>query len=261
MIKNLIHSFKEASRQTIVLAIIFVVGVAASVYQLFMLPHDLLYYGNIANVSMATTVFVKLSTIILVTFLIGIFAVAIAIKTKKETIVYLEKKKTDETRQETQRNDLEGKNEIDVERLTSAIDTSGEHFLQQALNKVCDLLQAGQGAIYLVGDNDGKKELELKYGFALAVAETAAPRFEFGEGLLGQVAASGKSVYLDEVPEGYITIISGLGASYPRYLFILPLIEDKKVKAVMELATFKPMLENLRSQLEQVGSFLASKLD
>ena len=261
MIKNLINSFKESSNQTIVLTLVFCAGVLLSAYQLFMLPHNLLYYGNVANVSLATTVFVKLSSVVIGTLLIGIFTVAIAIKTKKETIVYLEKQKIDETQQENQRNDSEEQNKIDKELFASMINENEEQFLQQALNKVCGLIQAGQGAIYRAENNEGKRELELSYGFALAVAETAAPRFEFGEGLLGQVAASGKSVYLDEVPEGYITIVSGLGASYPRYLFIFPLIEDEKVKAVMELATFKPVLENLRSQLEQVGSFLASKLD
>jgi hypothetical protein len=260
MIKNLIDSFKESGTVTIALAMIFIAGVLLSAYQLFMLPHDLLLHGSVANLSLATGVFMKLSVIVMLTLLIGILTISIVIQTKKKTIVYIEKRKVNENLVQTEANVLEEKIDIDIELFKSSIDTDDEHFLQHTLNYLCGLIQAGQGAIYLATNNDGKRELELTYGFALAVADAARHRVEFGEGLLGQVAASGKSVYLDEVPEGYISIVSGLGTSFPRYLFILPLLKEQKTIGVIELATFRPVLDGTRSQLELLGNVLASKI-
>jgi methyl-accepting chemotaxis protein len=74
------------------------------------------------------------------------------------------------------------------------------------------------------------------------------------------VAASGKSVYIDEVPEGYINIISGLGTSSPRYLLITPLTKGGDVKGVLEVATFQPLTERKRKQLEEMASMLAQRL-
>lgn len=261
MSKNLIHSFKESGTVTITLAMVFIAGVLLSAYQLFMLPHDLLLHGSVANLSLATGVFIKLSVIVMFTLLIGILTISIVIQTKKKAIVYLEKKKEVENLVQAEANDLDEKNDIDVELFKSSVNSHNEHFLQNTLNNLCGLIQAGQGAIYLATNNDGKRELELTFGFALAVADAARHRVEFGEGLLGQVAASGKSVYLDEVPEGYISIVSGLGTSFPRYLFIFPLLKDQKTIGVIELATFRPILDGTRSQLELLGNFLASKID
>jgi hypothetical protein len=258
--KNFIQSFRDSSRQTLFLSLIFMLGVLLSAYALFMLPHELVFKGNVANVSLATWVFVKLGTVVMATFLIGIFAISIAIQTKKETIVYIEKKAEEEKVTEAQQ---DNRDEVlfDLEAFKDNVMEKGEAYLQGALNELCEATQAGQGAIYLTQNHEGRKVLELTYGFALAVAETNALCFEYGEGLIGQVAASGKSVYLDEIPEGYISIISGLGTSYPRYLLIIPLLDGKLVKGVIEVATFKPISEINRTELAKVAGFLASKLN
>ena len=258
---NLIQAIKNSSKRILILMIVFFLGVLLSAYKLVMLPHDLLYSGNVANVSLATGVFVSLSLVIIATLLVGISVIALIIQVKKETIVFIEKKKTEEVLTESQSHESEIEL-LDVEAFKTALSATGAAtFLQEALNRMCALVQAGQGAIYLTQTADGKREVELTCGFALAVAETSAARFEFGEGLIGQVALSGSSVYLDEVPEGYITIVSGLGTSYPRYLLILPLQADGIMKGVIELATFKPMAEAHRKQLQDMAHFLATRIN
>ena len=259
MNNKLIQSFKNSSRQTMTFIIIFFLGVLYSSYKLFTLPSDLLIHGSVANVSLATGVFTKLSVVIILTFLAGMAAVGIAIQVKKETIVYIEKKKKNNTNaDEGSRSDANDSELIDLDQFKKSIANEAE-FLQKGLNQLCQSVQAGQGAIYLSQIEDGRKEIELKNGYALAVAETPS-RFEFGEGLIGQVAVSGKSVYIDEVPEGYITIISGLGTSSPRYLLITPLTKGGDVKGVLEVATFQPLPERKRKQLEEMASMLAQRL-
>jgi len=258
--KNLIQALKNASRITLVFVVIFFFGVLFSLYTLYSLPHDLVYQGNVANVSLATWVFIKLSTVIIATFLVGIIALGIAIQLKKETIVYVEKKKEEDIQSNTITSDQV--ETLDLEEFSNSITVgTSASALQEGLNKICDFVQAGQGGLYVHQNSEGKREVELTYGFALAVAETAAPRFEFGEGLVGQVAASGNSVYIDEIPEGYITIISGLGTSSPRYLLILPMKQDGALKGVLEVATFQPVNEIKRKQVEEMASVLSKRLN
>jgi putative methionine-R-sulfoxide reductase with GAF domain len=73
--------------------------------------------------------------------------------------------------------------------------------------------------------------------------ESKTIKYEFGEGLAGQVAKEGRKINIDNVPEGYITIISGLGAASPNHLLIYPVMQDDQVAAVVEKASFKPISE------------------
>lgn len=62
--------------------------------------------------------------------------------------------------------------------------------------------------------------------------------FALGQGLLGQVAAEGRSTLLHDIPDGYLSIGSALGRDKPRHLLILPAKADEVVNAVLELGFF-----------------------
>ena len=68
--------------------------------------------------------------------------------------------------------------------------------------------------------------------------------FEMGEGLVGQVAQTGEVINLNEVPDGYIQVISGLGKASPSSLIIYPVKKNEEVIAVFELASFLPFDDN-----------------
>ena len=48
--------------------------------------------------------------------------------------------------------------------------------------------------------------------------------FRLGEGLVGQAAADGRRVLVDDLPAGYLPIRSGLGATAPRAVVVLPVL-------------------------------------
>ena len=135
-----------------------------------------------------------------------------------------------------------------------------KEILQQGLNYIANKLDAGQGAVYLVSQEENKRVLELKIGYALNMGESQTIKFEFGEGLIGQAASSGKNLYIDEVPEGYVKVISGLGSASPRYLLIVTLKKDGEVKGVIELATFGALKEATRTQVDEMAQVLATKI-
>ncbi len=68
------------------------------------------------------------------------------------------------------------------------------------------------------------------------LAETSTiERFGLKDGLLGRVASEGRSLSLNDVPEGYLTIGSALGQDKPRHLLIVPALAEGVVNAVIEL--------------------------
>ncbi len=71
------------------------------------------------------------------------------------------------------------------------------------------------------------------------------------DGLLGQVAAQGAPVVVQDIPDGYLTIGSALGRERPRHLVIIPAKADEVVNAVLELGFFQsvsPMALDLLDQ-------------
>ena len=85
-------------------------------------------------------------------------------------------------------------------------------------------------------------------------ADASIPeRFGMREGLLGRVAADGRPVIVEDVPEGYLTVASALGRDKPRHLLIAPLTADGVVNAVVEFGFFRPIDANIRTLLEQIS--------
>ncbi|WP_311267981.1 response regulator [Sphingobium sp. WCS2017Hpa-17] len=73
------------------------------------------------------------------------------------------------------------------------------------------------------------------------------------EGLLGQVAAEGQPLVLQDIPDGYLTIGSALGRDRPRHLVIVPAKADEVVNAVIELGFFQPVDATTLQLLEQAA--------
>jgi signal transduction protein with GAF and PtsI domain len=99
--------------------------------------------------------------------------------------------------------------------------------------------EASQGAFFIAKEKEGIRFLDFTAGYAYHIPDSETITFEFGEGLSGQVAKSGKLINLKTVPDGYITILSGLGSSTPKSMLIYPIVYNEKVVAVFELASFK----------------------
>jgi signal transduction histidine kinase/CheY-like chemotaxis protein len=57
---------------------------------------------------------------------------------------------------------------------------------------------------------------------------------------------------VDEVPAGYLPISSGLGASAPTSLIVLPIVVEDQVLGVIELASLRPFTSVQRDFLEQL---------
>lgn len=228
----MIRVFKDPYKLSLLLSAIFFAGILATFYVLYSTSHTQLTGEGEDNWSLTYLVTA-------LAFLAGCAALFTALKYKKEIVVFREK--TLDASQAEKDAALDAANTISLETVKASLQQDNQSsVLQEGLHAVCKQLEAGQGALYLSGMTDGTRIVELKNGYALNVGESTTIKYEFGEGLVGQSAAEGRTLYLDDVPEGYIKIISGLGSASPRYLLITPLKKDGKVLGVLEIASFRP---------------------
>ena len=83
-------------------------------------------------------------------------------------------------------------------------------------------------------------------------------RFTAGEGLLGRAVAENKAQRIDDVPEGYLRVGSGLAEGLPRHLLIVPASADRVVNAVFELGFVHPLNEEKKEFLAQVSELVGT---
>ena len=118
-------------------------------------------------------------------------------------------------------------------------------------------LNAEIGAIYIV---DIDKRLKMTGSYAFSFDSNILKEFEFGQGLVGQVALSKKRLLLSEIPEDYHLIRSGLGKALPRTIVIKPFIRDNEVLGVIELGALEPFSEKALDFLDHVEEYISVNL-
>ena len=108
------------------------------------------------------------------------------------------------------------------------------------LSELAPLVSAQHGAFYALTDveDGGEPVLQFQAGYGFKERKHLASSFRLGEGLVGQCAVEKERILLTEVPSDYIQINSGLGASPPLNIIVLPILFEGSVRAVIELASF-----------------------
>ncbi|RYD26457.1 MAG: histidine kinase, partial [Verrucomicrobiaceae bacterium] len=85
-------------------------------------------------------------------------------------------------------------------------------------------------------------------------------KFSEGEGLLARAVKEKTLQRIDDVPEGYLTVSSGLGGGVPRHLLVMPAIVDGTVNAVIELGFIHPLNEEREQFLTQIGELVGTSV-
>jgi len=76
--------------------------------------------------------------------------------------------------------------------------------------------------------------------------------FKFGQGLVGQCAREKQRILVRDVPQNYIRIGSSLGSATPVTVVVLPVLFEREVKAVVELASFQQLSDIHLAFLDQL---------
>ena len=249
--------------------ILFMVGILVSGWVLYNLANDLVYKSSIIDLNdlgKIQPILNKLYVVIGLVFLFGVLSIVFLItkRKNKDTQVISEVVKNISTQKSSVlEEEVEDKmGEADYSEFNRIINNKQtlNKKLNTILSNICGKVEAVQGTLYLTITEKKTNFIEMVAAYAYHQAESETIRYEFGEGLAGQVAKSGNLVNIDNVPEGYIQIVSGLGSSSPNNLLIVPMEINGKIAGVAEIASFKKFEKKDIEYISNILKLTASKL-
>ncbi len=129
------------------------------------------------------------------------------------------------------------------------------------MSELTPLVSAHHGAFFIMDNEAGVPTLRLIASYAFRARKHVGNRFAIGEGLVGQAALEKQPILLQNVPDDYIQITSGLGEAPPRNIIVLPVLFEGEVKAVIELASFLPFSQIHQTFLDQLAESIGVVLN
>ncbi len=120
------------------------------------------------------------------------------------------------------------------------------------MSELAPLVNAQYGVFYVTNRDENETRLDLVASYGAGSRDDLKQQFGLREGLIGQAAADKRPMRLTNVPGDFLKIGSGLGASSPANINILPALFEDEVKAVIELASFEEFNETHHSFLNQL---------
>jgi PAS domain S-box-containing protein len=120
-------------------------------------------------------------------------------------------------------------------------------------------LNANQGGVFsYVDDIPEDAHLELVSAFAFDRKKYISKRINIGEGLVGTCAQERQTIFMTDIPDGYLSITSGLGESKPRSLLIVPLKTEEDIYGIIEIASFNVLESHELEFVEKLAQSIAS---
>jgi len=147
---------------------------------------------------------------------------------------------------------------LNINRLSDDIKEfkNWEDFGSSLLKAISNQIEIVVGIVYYYSPVDKLYKPAAEYAYY----STESPlEFEEGSGLAGQVVKDKKALFIDNIPEGYVKVISGLGNHEPKYLAIIPIIDKEEVIGVVEIATFKSIETGLVRRANEIAEFFGQK--
>ncbi|HSU39315.1 MAG TPA: ATP-binding protein, partial [Polyangiaceae bacterium] len=133
-----------------------------------------------------------------------------------------------------------------------------EEVARRALAFVCKRVGAVAGVLYVADQSGDLTPAASVAGDGAPLADV--PSFRAGVGLVGR-ATLAQELEVVEPPPGYFTVRSGLGASEPQRLVLLPLARAERSVGVLELALFEPFRDDARDFLGAAREIIAVSLE
>ena len=132
-----------------------------------------------------------------------------------------------------------------------------EKLSREIITFLCEHLGFQVGLLYL---HDGSGILKLAGGYAHQGELNPPKEFAMGQSLVGQSALEQRDIVLKEVPEGYLSVSSGLGQASPGEILVKPLVRADEIKGVLELGAFQESSQYAKEFLASAAESMAIAL-
>ena len=131
------------------------------------------------------------------------------------------------------------------------------------LTQLIKYVGATFGVLYMLNskDDDGSNlELIADYGCSNDIRKNKAI-IHVTTGIVGVSFTENRLMIVNDVPENYIKIESGLGESQPKALLVIPLSIDEKVFGIIEIASFKKFTDIEINFIKGIAFNIANNLN
>ena len=147
-----------------------------------------------------------------------------------------------------------------VAQINTIIGTNAtvESLATSAMNFVARYSDSGVGGLYIAKNE--KKKISLVSSYAQKVQTPFAQVFDYGDGIVGQVAMEGKTIVLHNLAQGQRLISSASLSMTPNMLIAFPLIYKGELIAVLELATHTAYDDMVLAFFEEISLPLSGAL-
>ena len=140
--------------------------------------------------------------------------------------------------------------------------SSGMKTLTEAsLINLVKFFNAAQGGFFILNDDVQPPVLELTSAFAYDRIKALTKTINLGDGIIGMCALEKNTVWLNNVPEGYMEIESGLGEAPPSNILIVPVKTEDSLLGIIEIASFNKFNNNEVKFIENIAENIASTLE
>ena len=129
------------------------------------------------------------------------------------------------------------------------------------LSNLAAIVDAQQAAFYGLETRSGQPRLIYLGSCAGDASRSRVNAIALGEGLVGQCALEKRTIVLNNVPSDYFHIHSALGSVSPRSLIVLPVMFEKQVVAVIELASLQRFTDAHLAFLDEVSETIGVALN
>lgn len=110
-----------------------------------------------------------------------------------------------------------------------------EEFSIKLLRNLANEFAIVQGVVFMIDINTKKFDVQATYAI---YTNEEIRSFVEGEGINGQVAKNKEILHVKNIPQNYITVLSGLGEGSPNEMLIFPIIFQEQTIGIVEVASF-----------------------
>jgi len=221
-------------------------NIIAITFYLIIIMVSVFFYEKIEHKDNTLLLFIIGVNISALVILITNFIAEKKVVVKEKIIVKEVEKQTNNTQSEEQSTDTDNVQvqlKIQIEPYNKEQDFT--KYIDSQLRKLAKQYQIDQ-AIFYIKENEIYKPVSTYAYFADELPESV----QIGDGLVGQVIKEKQMLSLENIPDGYLVIFSGLGKANPRTLLILPAVKNDEVLAVAELAFLNKINNKTKKELE-----------
>ncbi|MDA3890122.1 MAG: GAF domain-containing protein [Salinivirgaceae bacterium] len=132
-----------------------------------------------------------------------------------------------------------------------------EELAYEITKTITTYLDAHMGGLYVKTDL-GNTEFELLSFIGFNKEKYSKKFIQPTDGLAGQCILERETIFVNDVPEDYDVVSSGLGKSIPRAILVVPLISNRVLVGVLEIESLKDILPYQIKFVERIAETIAS---